>query len=273
MTIEDFVPENRPDRTPTGFDYSTLAADVADEMRTRANRIRDVQRASVRDVGRELIAAKGRVDHGCFVAWVRNACQMHIRTAERAMRAAELVGKHDKLSYLPPDGLLALASRSTPQPVVNEMVGEIAAGETPSAARIKRRIAEAIEAEKRTRIARPEEVLEGSDLQDRQWSPAEQAAVTNELVEMLVTWDRFDEFIALLETADLSIVKRALKNRHDERTTGTVAEGEAVAKEPKQIALAPSKAAAATATVDIVEAAAAAASLAAAPESSAGVSS
>jgi hypothetical protein len=110
--------------------------------------------ASVLDVGRGLIGAKRRVEHGCFTDWVRTACQMNIRTAERAMQAAELVEKNDKLSYLPPDGVLALCARSAPRHVINEAVGEIAAGEMASAARIKRRISEAKEAERKGRKPR-----------------------------------------------------------------------------------------------------------------------
>jgi hypothetical protein len=55
------------------FDYSLLAANVVDEMRERTSRIRDVERAPVLDVGRELIAAKRRDEHGYFLAWGRMA--------------------------------------------------------------------------------------------------------------------------------------------------------------------------------------------------------
>src|SRR6202011_3350789 len=85
-------------------------------------------------------------------AWVRIACQIHIRTAERAMQAAEILRENDMLSYLPPDGLLALASRSAPALIVNKIIGDITAGERPSAAQIKGRIAEAKKAEKHGQI-------------------------------------------------------------------------------------------------------------------------
>jgi hypothetical protein len=39
-------------------DYSLLAANVADEMRERTSRIRNIQPASVFDVSRELIGAQ-----------------------------------------------------------------------------------------------------------------------------------------------------------------------------------------------------------------------
>src|SRR5712675_1663410 len=98
-STEIVVPQSPPDDPPVPFDYSALAAEIADEMRAHASRIHDIQRASVLELGRELIAAKRRVEHGCFRAWVRIACQIHIRTAERAMQAAEILRENDKLSY------------------------------------------------------------------------------------------------------------------------------------------------------------------------------
>ena len=92
------VPIHISNAPPMSFDYSALGADVANEMRARASRIQSLQRASVLDVGRELIAAKKLVEHGFFRDWVETACQMHLRTAERIMQAALLVEKNDKLS-------------------------------------------------------------------------------------------------------------------------------------------------------------------------------
>ena len=206
----------------TLFDYGTLSPDVANEMRARASRIQSLQRASVLDVGRELIAAKNSVEHGFFRNWVESACQLHIRTAERAMRAAALVGENDKLSYLPPDGLLALASRSAPQPVIAEIMEEIGAGERPSAAGIRRRIAEAKRTEKRTR----EQMQSGADLQQRGPNPAEEETSTDQVIEMLVTWHRIDELMALLETADLSRVVHAVRNRRNKLGDRTVVEAD-----------------------------------------------
>jgi hypothetical protein len=170
-----------------------------------------------------LIAAKELVDHGWFRGWVEMACQIHIRTAERLMQAALLVQKNDQLSYLPPDGLLALASRSAPAAVVSEIIGEIAAGERPSAARIKRQIAQAKQAEKGTR-----ESLREPGPQKAQ--PCEDAQIdgTNELIEMLLAWERLDEFMALLRNADLSRVLQAAKERYDSLAQVSVTESEVV---------------------------------------------
>src|SRR5215472_17874310 len=89
------VPIHISNGPPMSFDYSALGADITNEMRARASRIQSFQRASVLDVGRELIAAKKLVEHGFFRDWVETACQMHIRTAERLMQATLLVDKDD----------------------------------------------------------------------------------------------------------------------------------------------------------------------------------
>jgi hypothetical protein len=229
------VPENRPDAALTAFDYSTLSADVANEMRDCASRIRRLQRASVLEVGRELIAAKELVEHGFFRDWVKTACQMHIRTAERLMQSALLVKENDKLSYLPPDGLVALAARSAPEPVINAIIGEIAAGERPSAAWIKRRIAQAKQAEKRARGSLQEDELRGEEGCEH----GQEDAATTELIAMLITWHRFDEFVILLRKADLSSLAQALGNLHDRLATISVTEGEPVLLGTLQTPLAP----------------------------------
>jgi hypothetical protein len=63
-------------------------------------------------LGTELLAIKAKVDHGQFQKWVKRECRLQLRTAERAMQVAGLIQENDKLSYLPADGLLALASRA-----------------------------------------------------------------------------------------------------------------------------------------------------------------
>ena len=56
------------------------------------------------------------------------------------MRATATVSKCVKLSYLPPDGLLALAAWSAPQSVVAEIIEEIEAGDDPPLPRSGRRL-------------------------------------------------------------------------------------------------------------------------------------
>ena len=202
------------EKSPEGltFDYDALAPDIADQMRDRASRIRAIQRASVVEVGRELIAAKELgVDHGCFIQWVRTACLMNIRTAERAMQATKLVEKNDKLSYLPTDGLVALASGAAPKSIVDDILDEIEAGQRPSAAHIKCRIAEAKATAKRARDQNPHRAMP----QDLGSDPNERQAATADLIDMLLAWDRIGEFIAASKKADLSKVVEALERHYN----------------------------------------------------------
>jgi hypothetical protein len=228
MTSTELLTIDPPNAASTPFDYSALAPYLAEDMRNRAGRIHNIQQASVLELGRELIAAKELVDHGFFRNWVKTACQMGIRNAERAMQAALFVEKNDKLSYLPPDGLLTLASRSAPEAVVNEIIGEISAGERPSAAQIKRRISQAKQAKKRASLR------EGDPREVQHCQHSQVEAATNELIAMLVDWDRFDEFTALLKKADLSSFVQALSDRPDRLASASVTEGELMVTCPQQ---------------------------------------
>jgi hypothetical protein len=122
-----------------GFNYGQIENTIlADHMRAAAGRVREHVRASVIEVGRELLAIKAQTRHGDFVAWVEAECRLLIRTAQRAMKAAEFVDrtKSVKLSFLPADGLLALASIPS-QDVVDGIVQRIDRGEAITVREIK----------------------------------------------------------------------------------------------------------------------------------------
>ena len=104
------------------FDYDQLVPELAEQARAAASRVRDFVRASVIDVGRELLAVKAQLEHGQFLNWLGSECDLRVRTAQRLMQVAEAIGKNDNLSYLPPDGLLAISARSAPAPVVTAIV-------------------------------------------------------------------------------------------------------------------------------------------------------
>lgn len=122
-----------------GFDYGQIEdAALADDMRVVAGRVREHVRASVIEVGRELMAVKARTRHGDFVAWVETECELAIRTAQRAMQAAEFVDrtKHVNLTLLPMDSLLAIASLPS-KDVADRIVERIDRGELTNAREIK----------------------------------------------------------------------------------------------------------------------------------------
>jgi hypothetical protein len=126
------------------FDYTQIDVGVAAAMRAAADRVCGLMRASVIEVGRELLTIKRKLKRGQFVSWVERECRLSTRAAQRAMLAAEMIEKNDKLSYLPPDGLLALASRSASEPIVAQIIEQIETGAQPTAADIKRQIAAAV---------------------------------------------------------------------------------------------------------------------------------
>ena len=129
---EAIAPDEALTPLTPGFDYSVMDAAVADEMRDAAARVRRRMVAASRDVGRDLIVIKDRVEHGQFVAWVENECRLNIRTAQRLMQAAGLVSKCDKLSYLPQATLELLTAGATPEPTKQAIIDRVNAGERPS---------------------------------------------------------------------------------------------------------------------------------------------
>jgi hypothetical protein len=132
--------EYKATETIACFNYGRIEqAALADDMRAAAGRVRGHVRASVIEVGRELIAIKARmIPHGDFVAWVEAECGLGIRTAQRLMKAAEFLDrtKSDKLSFLPVDGLLALAAIPS-EDVAAHIVERIDRGELTAVCEIK----------------------------------------------------------------------------------------------------------------------------------------
>ena len=55
------LPEQQPE-----CDYSRLAPSIAKDARATAQRIRERNRAAIIDTGRDLIAIKGKLEHGLF---------------------------------------------------------------------------------------------------------------------------------------------------------------------------------------------------------------
>lgn len=168
---------------PPAFDYTSVGANVATDLRAAADRIRDRVRASVIETGLDLLQVKDRLEHGHFIAWLEAECALNDRTAQRMMTAARWVeGKTDTLSYLPPTALYALSAPSTPTDVQERLVARIEAGESLAPDHIKAEIAqakeEAAKARKRAKLspkqiaakkaaeARREKRLEKHD---RQW--------------------------------------------------------------------------------------------------------
>ena len=200
----------------SGFDYEVVPADIAHVMRAAANRIREHHRMAVIEVGHELLAVKAQAEHGDFIEWIGRECEMSIRAAQRAMLAAETAAKNDKLSYLPPDGLLALAAPSAPKPVVADIFARINAGERPTAADIKLQLKAAKppspKPDKRAR-QEPAEDRKNEQFEREQADRVEKAkAAVAILIPCLGV--QLKEVVELLEGADMLRVRSELCEAH-----------------------------------------------------------
>jgi hypothetical protein len=125
-----------------GYDYAALSSDTADLARRTAEKIRQHQQQTSREVievGADLIRVKNALGHGRFGKWLTIETGWSIRTAQRYMRAAEVFGpKCDTVSFLPPPATLYLLSaRSTSETIVGEVIDRLENGERVDADNIK----------------------------------------------------------------------------------------------------------------------------------------
>ncbi len=132
------------DLIQTTFDYAALAPETAIELRMAAERIRLRMKRAAEDIiaiGQELIAAKGRLPHGQFLAWLATEFEMSGPTALRFMQVAERFSdKNVILTNLSPSILYLLAAPSTPESII----GQVASGEVDrTTAAVKEAIAAA----------------------------------------------------------------------------------------------------------------------------------
>ncbi|TXN15136.1 DUF3102 domain-containing protein [Methylobacterium sp. WL122] len=129
------------DRAGAGFDYQALDAATAGEARAAVARYRSRQEAYVLDTGRDLVAMKARLEHGTFLRWVEAEMGLTPRTAQNFMQAATRLGpKSEIVSHLPPTTLYRLSADAVPEPLREEIVGRLAAGEALTAKAIDRRL-------------------------------------------------------------------------------------------------------------------------------------
>jgi len=201
------------------FDYSVLPEGIAAEMRHAASDIRRYAQAAFIEVGKTLLKIRGQIDHGYFLTWLEAECQLKIRTAQRSMQVAELVIKNVNLTYLSPDGLLLLASRSAPKPLRDEIIRRIEAGDRPTAADIKRELERARATTKFQRAARQERGQKPGSAARQELSPAaNRGDGVCRFADMLVEkfGDRIAEVVRVLETTTTAELAKALRERRPE---------------------------------------------------------
>jgi Protein of unknown function (DUF3102) len=127
--------------TVVSFDYSQLPADVADEARAIAERVRDKTRSmtlTILELGRDLMRVKARLGHGTFGIWLEAEFSGGARTAQNYMRAFEAFGdKCEIVSHLPPATVYALAAPSVPERTRAKVVQRLSAGEAMDAGEVR----------------------------------------------------------------------------------------------------------------------------------------
>jgi hypothetical protein len=89
--------------------------------------------AAIIEIGRELHAVKQRLEHGQFLKWIVEACELAPRHAQLMMRAAQWAeGRDEIVSHLEPTTLYLLAARSTPKIVRQEVLSRLEEGQRPA---------------------------------------------------------------------------------------------------------------------------------------------
>jgi hypothetical protein len=115
------------------FDYSVLSAENAELAMRTAEKVRLHQQrtsAEIIDIGTDLIRVRDAIGHGHFGRWLSVEFRWTDRTARNYIRAAvQFGGKSETVSVLPPATLYLLASKSTPESIVGEVIDKLEAGE------------------------------------------------------------------------------------------------------------------------------------------------
>ena len=123
---------------PAGYDYATVADDVAKAVQAATTRIKAAQRAAVLDVGRELRAVKAALPHGQFGPWLHAELNVTVRSAENYMSAADFAeGNSEIIAFLPPTAIYELAAPSTPEAARLEVVEKVRHGTVMTVKMIK----------------------------------------------------------------------------------------------------------------------------------------
>ena len=130
-----------------GFNYDLLESKVAEQVRSRADRIRERVKKTVEDiieVGNDLLAVKDALKHGQFSPWLKAEFGWSERTAQNFMSVAERF-KSAKIADLPiqPSAAYYLAAASVPDEARQVAVEKAEAGEEITFASAKEIVAEA----------------------------------------------------------------------------------------------------------------------------------
>jgi hypothetical protein len=115
------------------FDYEILSADEAKTLRKLAIDVQARGRVLTRmavNIGRDLLTAKGFLDHGNFEDWCRSEAGLSPRTAQSYMSLAGFAkGDRAAVTGLALTAACRLAAPSTPDQVIEKVLCRVKRGE------------------------------------------------------------------------------------------------------------------------------------------------
>src|ERR1700736_6443639 len=139
------------------FDYAPVPPANVSEIRMLVFRIKASRRRhveAVHDVGAALLRAKELLGHGNFLPWLQAEFRWSERTANNYMSIARFFkGKTANFADLDIGAAAALAAKSTPPEIRDELLERAEAGEHISREEVKERIAAGKQARKLTQAA------------------------------------------------------------------------------------------------------------------------
>lgn len=134
------------------LDWSGISAAAMSDVRDAAERIR-ARHGSIIDkileTGADLLRIKDMLGHGRFGPWLAAEFGWTDRTAGHYMSVAREFGHQPEVArLLQPSALYALAAKSTPLSLREEIIAEAKTGKAAEAADVKRRVAQVRDAER-----------------------------------------------------------------------------------------------------------------------------
>jgi hypothetical protein len=127
------------------FDYNSLAADTAAELRQKAERLLGLFKATTWNkiqIGDELRSIKHQL-RGRFTDFIDRELGISVKTAQRCMRISKFAeGKNDIVSFLPPSTILVPALKTTPLEIVEQVIARARSGDIVRESVVKKMISD-----------------------------------------------------------------------------------------------------------------------------------
>jgi hypothetical protein len=166
----------------TDFDYAAVPVENVAEINKLVWRIRATHKRhleAVYEIGADLLRAKELLGHGNFLPWLQAEFRWSERTANNYMSIARFFqGKTAYFADLDVGTAAALAAKSTPAEIRNELMDRAVAGQTVTREEVRQRLAAGREARQAARAAaRKAEPSDAQSIGESQPRPAPLPAV------------------------------------------------------------------------------------------------